>query len=186
MSSQLLSPLSPLVARDISKAYGDRVVLDGVDLIANPGRPVGLVGENGVGKSTLVRIIAGAEPPDSGSVSKPADLAHLDQEPTFAGDASIGDVLDAELAPLHDAVSRLEVLAGRLADPAAADEYAELLAWAERHDAWDADRRAEVAAARLGLGALERERPVAVMSGGQRSRLALAALITRRPECAAR
>jgi macrolide transport system ATP-binding/permease protein len=47
MSWQLLSPLSPLVARDISKAYGDRVVLDGVDLIANPGRPLGLVGENG-------------------------------------------------------------------------------------------------------------------------------------------
>jgi macrolide transport system ATP-binding/permease protein len=183
MSSQLLSPLSPLVARDISKAYGDRVVLDGVDLIANPGRPLGLVGENGIGKSTLVRIIAGAEPPDSGSVSKPADLAHLDQEPAFAEDASIGGVLDEALAPLHDAVARLEVLAGRLADPAAADEYAELLAWAERHEAWDADRRAKVAAARLGLGTLERDRPVAVMSGGQRSRVALAALITRRPEC---
>ena len=51
-----------LVARDLSKSYGDRVVLDGVDLVASPGLPLGLVGENGSGKSTLLRLLAGAEP----------------------------------------------------------------------------------------------------------------------------
>ncbi|HSE71377.1 MAG TPA: ABC-F family ATP-binding cassette domain-containing protein [Nocardioidaceae bacterium] len=183
MSTQLHSSVSSLVARDLVRAYGDRVVLDGFDLLANPGQPLGLVGENGAGKSTLMRLLADVEPVDGGTVTRPADLGYLGQEPDFTGRATVGEVLDAALASLHAAVSRLEELAARLDEPAAQEEYAATLAWAELHDAWDADRRAEEAAARLGLGRLERDRPVAAMSGGQRSRLALAALVTRRPAC---
>jgi macrolide transport system ATP-binding/permease protein len=175
--------LSALVARDIAKAYGDRVVLDGVDLVATPGQPLGLVGENGVGKSTLLRILAGREAPDGGSVDRPAELGFLGQEPDFPADATVGDVLDAALAPLHDAVRELERLAHRLEEPGVADEYDALLGWASLHDAWDADRRAETAAARLGLDRVARDRPVAAMSGGQRSRLAVAAMVARRPAC---
>lgn len=178
-----LGSLAALVARDVSKAYADRVVLDGVDLIANPAKPLGLVGENGVGKSTLLRIIAGREEADAGSIDRPAELAYLAQEPDFPEDATVGDVLDAALAPLHDAVRDLETLAQRLADPTVADEYDALLRWASLRDAWDADRRAETAARRLGLGDIDRDRPVAAMSGGQRSRLALAALVAARPAC---
>ncbi|HEX5770682.1 MAG TPA: ABC-F family ATP-binding cassette domain-containing protein [Nocardioidaceae bacterium] len=183
MPVQLHSSLSPLVARDLVRAYGDRVVLDGVDLVANPGRPLGLVGENGAGKSTLLRLLSGSEQPDAGSIAAPADLAYLAQEPSFPEGATVGDVLDAALAPLHDTVARLEHLAANLDDMKAQDEYAALLDWATLHDAWDADHRALSAAARLGLGRVERSRPVASMSGGQRMRLALAALVTRRPEC---
>ena len=183
MSLTLSSTPAPLVARDLTKTYGDRVVLDGVALVANPGRPLGLVGENGVGKSTLMRLLADVEPADGGSVVRPADLEYLGQEPAFADGATVGDVLDAALAPLHDAVARLEELAGSLEDERAQQEFADVLAWAELHEAWDADRRAEVAARRLGLGTLDRGHPVAAMSGGQRTRLALAALGTRRPEC---
>ena len=175
--------LSALVGRDLAKAYGDRLVLDGVDLVATPGRPLGLVGENGVGKSTLLRLLAGSEAPDAGSVDRPADLVHLTQEPEFPDGATVGDVLDEALAPLHRAVARLEELAARLDDPAAAEEYDATLTWAGLHEAWDADARADQAAARLGLGRLDRSRPAAALSGGQRSRLALAALVTRRPTC---
>jgi macrolide transport system ATP-binding/permease protein len=178
-----LDSLAALVARDVTKAYGDRVVLDGVDLVASPGKPLGLVGENGVGKSTLLRIVAGREPGDAGSIDRPAELAYLGQEPDFPADATVADVLDSALAPLHDAVRDLETLAERLADPAAADEYDALLRWAGLHEAWDADRRAETTAARLGLGDLDRDRPVVAMSGGQRSRLALAAMVAARPAC---
>jgi macrolide transport system ATP-binding/permease protein len=80
-------------------------------------------------------------------------------------------------------VERLELLAERLAEPGGPEAYDEALTWATLHEAWDADVRAETAAARLGLGALDRDRLVASMSGGQRSRLALAALVTRRPAC---
>ena len=77
----------------------------------------------------------------------------------------------------------MEQLAADLDGPAAADEYANLLEWAVLHDAWGADRRAAEAADRLGLGALDPGRLVAAMSGGQRTRLALAALVARRPSC---
>ncbi len=184
------TPLQPLVATDVVRTFGDRVVLDGVGLVAHPGQPVGLVGENGVGKSTLLRILAGIDRPDAGTVSAPADLAYLGQEAEMDPGATVGEVLHAALAPLHEAVARLEGLAGRLAatdtdDPIDTDtaaEYASALAWAEHHDAWDADRRAELAAAHLGLAAVDRDRPVASLSGGERSRLALAAVVTRRPD----
>jgi macrolide transport system ATP-binding/permease protein len=183
MSTHVHSSVSPLVAKDVVRAYGDRVVLDGVDLVANPGAPLGLVGENGAGKSTLLRIVSGTEEADGGSVAAPADLAYLGQEPSFPVAATVGDVLDEALAPLHHAVTRLETLATRLDEPGVGEEYAALLDWALLHDIWDADHRAEAAAARLGLGHLRRDRPVSSLSGGQRVRLALAALIARRPAC---
>lgn len=183
MSTHVHSPLSSLVARDLVHGYGDRTVLDGVGLVARPGRPLGLVGENGAGKSTLLRLLAGAELPDSGSLAVPADLAHLDQEPSFHAGATVGGALREALSPLHDAVARLEQLAHRLHEPGAQEEYAAVLEWAQLHEAWDAEHRAHAAAARLGLGDLEHSRPVASLSGGQRMRLALAGVITRRPAC---
>jgi macrolide transport system ATP-binding/permease protein len=175
-----------LIARDISKTYADRVVLSGVDLVATPGQPLGLVGENGSGKSTLIRVLVGAEPTDSGGVTRPTELGYISQELGFPLSWTAADVLRDSLAPLHDAVRRLERLAAQLDDPAhpdAASAYADTLEWVTSHDAWDADRRAGVAAARLGLDRLPTDRRVAQMSGGERTRLALAALITRRPDC---
>ncbi|HEX4976521.1 MAG TPA: ATP-binding cassette domain-containing protein, partial [Nocardioides sp.] len=175
-----------LTARDLSKAYGDRVVLDGVDLTATPGVPLGVVGENGSGKSTLLRLLAGEDRPDAGDVVRPPDLGHLPQHPGFRAGATVADVLDGALAPLHHAAGRLARLGEALAssdDPARADEYADLLGWCVLHDVWDADRRTAEAAARLGLAAVDRATPVAALSGGERSRLALAALVVRRPAC---
>jgi macrolide transport system ATP-binding/permease protein len=174
---------SPLVARGLVKSYGPRTVLDGVDLTASPGQVVALVGENGAGKSTLLRLLAGTEQPDSGEVRRPADVGHLAQALGARPDATVGSVLDTALLPLHRVVARLEHLAHHLTDASAAEEYAALLDWAVSHDAWDAGRRAEECASRLGLGTLEDDRPVAGLSGGQRARLALAALLTRRPGC---
>ena len=182
-ASPFRQPASALRAHDVVKSYGARTVLSGVDLVAAPGLPVGLVGGNGAGKSTLLRILAGVEAPDGGSVQRPPDVGYLPQSPGLGGSATVGDVLDSALAPLHAAVARLETLAEQLTSPGSAEEYDATLAWATTHDAWDADRRAEVAAARLGLTALDRDRLVATLSGGQRSRLALAALLTRRPGC---
>ena len=183
MSTHVHSSLSALVAHDLVRAYGDRLVLDGVDLVAHPGRPLGLVGENGAGKSTLLRLLAGVEPADGGTIAVPADLAYLGQEPAFPTAATVGDVLDEALAPLHDVVTELEQLSSRLEDDGIHEQYARTLEWATLHDAWDADHRAEQSAARLGLGHVDRAQPVASMSGGERMRLALAALLTRRPEC---
>jgi macrolide transport system ATP-binding/permease protein len=178
-----MSALLPLVARDVSKSYGDVVVLDGVDLVATPAQPLGVVGENGAGKSTLLRLLAGGEPPDSGTVTRPSDLGYLAQSPEFAADATVAGALEDALAPLHAAVARLEALAARLDDPALADEYAQTLEWAEHHGAWDADRRAALAASRLGVHDIPADRSARRLSGGERSRLAMAALLARQPDC---
>ena len=88
-----------LVARSISKSFGDTVVLDRVSLSVTPDSRIGLVGPNGVGKSTLLRVLAGIERADSGTVTRePAGLsvAYLPQEPVVA-DRSGGEAARAKL-----------------------------------------------------------------------------------------
>lgn len=162
--------------------YGARPVLRRLDLQVSTGTRIGLIGENGSGKSTLLRVLAGRRQPDSGTVQVPDDVGYFAQDTGIDPAAGVGQVLHDALAPLHRAVSRLESLAGRLGDePDVTDEYAQLLEWVIEHDAWDADRRATVAAHRLGLAGVQRDRPAGELSGGERARLALAAVLTRRP-----
>jgi ATPase subunit of ABC transporter with duplicated ATPase domains len=88
-----------LTARSIVKSYGDTVVLDGVSLVVAPGSRTGLVGPNGIGKSTLLRILAGVEAPDGGVVTRePPGLAvaYLAQEPPATA-ASGGEAARAQL-----------------------------------------------------------------------------------------
>ncbi len=119
----------------------------------------------------------------TGRIERPEDVVLLGQEPPFPDDATIGAVLATTLGPLRRAVADVERLAAELADTEAAAAYARALEWATHHDAWDADRRAAVAAERLGLGALDPDRRVGTLSGGQRTRLALATVMTTRPDC---
>ncbi|MFT4082267.1 MAG: ATP-binding cassette domain-containing protein, partial [Nocardioides sp.] len=151
-------PAQPIIVRDLRVAFRADPVLTGIDLTAAPGRRVALVGENGVGKSTLLRAVAGRLPPTArvtGHVERPDDLVLVAQEPPFHDTATIADVLGTALRPLREGVAELERLATRLDEPDAAERYADLLDWAAAHDAWDADRRALLAADRLGLGALD-------------------------------
>ncbi len=171
----------PLSAHGLSRSFGARPVLTGLDLVAPPGRVLVVVGENGTGKSTLLRLLAGRDEPDAGHVMGPADLGYLAQDLEAPDAWTVGDLLDNALAPLHRLVARVEELAVRLGDPQASEEYAAVLDEAVLRDAWDAGRRAAEAAARLGLGDLDPARPLGTLSGGQRSRLALAALLVRRP-----
>jgi len=169
-----------LLAHDVVRVHGDRTVLDGVSLTAAPGRRIGLIGENGAGKSTLLRLLAGVEQPDAGSVERPDDLGFGHQELPYPGSATIADVLDHALRDARAAVAAVDALAAQL--PGRADEYAERLEWAQDHDAWDADRRAELTLDGLGLAGIAHERTLDSLSGGQRSRVGLAALLVRRPD----
>ena len=176
------SPIHSLLALDLTKSYAGRTVLAGIDLRAGPGHRVGIVGENGAGKSTLLRLLAGVEAADSGRIDVPPDAVFLPQEPDLRG--TVREVMAQALAPLHAATREVEILSGTMEhDPAAATAFARVLEWAQTHDAWDADRRAAVAAERLGISDIDPDRPVDTLSGGERTRLALAAVITTRPDC---
>ena len=88
--------LPTLRITDLDVWFGTRQVLHGIDLVATPGRRVGLVGENGSGKSTLLRGVAGTLPARAvmtGAVDGTTDLALLSQEPPFADGQSVAEVL---------------------------------------------------------------------------------------------
>ncbi|MET8143311.1 ABC-F family ATP-binding cassette domain-containing protein [Sphaerisporangium sp. NPDC005288] len=178
-----------LLAHDLVRILGTRRVLDGVSLTAAPGHRIGLIGENGVGKSTLLRLLAGADEPDAGSVVRPPDVGFLHQEMPFDAAATIEQVLEEALREAREGLAELDRLAQALAgappdSPAAAGllaAYGERLERAQQDEVWDADRRAEIVLAGLGLGGVPHDRTLGSLSGGRRARLALAALLVRRP-----
>ncbi|MET7418716.1 ABC-F family ATP-binding cassette domain-containing protein [Dactylosporangium sp. NPDC005555] len=167
---------SALLAYDLVRTYDGRRVLDGVSLTASPGHRIGLIGENGAGKSTLLRLLAGADEPETGTVERPADLGYLHQEMPFDASATIADVVDDALREIRADLAALEA-----PDGLTLEEYGDVLERAQLHEAWDADRRAELVLAGLGLGDLASARTLGSLSGGQRGRLALAAVLIRRP-----
>ncbi|UVS80420.1 ABC-F family ATP-binding cassette domain-containing protein [Actinokineospora sp. UTMC 2448] len=179
------SPLSPAVVRaahvrvsGVHLSFGGRPVLAGVDLVAAAGERVAVVGENGRGKTTLLRVLAGQAPVDRGEVRRAGSLGVADQQLPLGPADTVGALIDLELAAARGALARLEQATAALADgrPGADDAYAAALAEAEALDAWDADRRVEVSLAALNAVA-ERDRPLGTLSVGQRHRVRLACLL---------
>ncbi|MFE5336585.1 ribosomal protection-like ABC-F family protein [Isoptericola sp. NPDC056573] len=181
---------SQLTLTDITLRYADRVVLDRLSLTVSPGERVGVVGDNGSGKSTLLAVVAGVLEPQNGTrvVRAPGGLGHLPQTLELPPASTVGQAIDhvlADVRALAAAVAALEDRLGSL-DGAALDEalrrYAELTARFDARDGRGADRRVDVALHRLGLPALDRGRLLGTLSGGERSRLALAATLAADPE----
>jgi ATP-binding cassette subfamily F protein 3 len=180
-----------LQVNNISKVYGDDVVLENVSFVVNRGDRLGLVGPNGCGKTTLLRIIVGREMPDQGSVRfSPADLTvgYLAQALEFKAEATVGSVMRQAVEGLREAERRVEVLAQQMAvalgDELAClmDEYAAALARFESAGGYAVFHDIDAVLAGLGLEAVEQDTPVAVLSGGQKTRLGLARLLLARPQ----
>jgi ATPase subunit of ABC transporter with duplicated ATPase domains len=116
-----------LVARDVSKSYAAVQVLDRVSLVVSPGDRIGIVGPNGIGKSTLLRVLAGLEPPDRGEVVAPGAVGYLPQEPEARDGETVRDYL-ARRTGVGTAEAEMDALAARLAgEPELARDYSEAL-----------------------------------------------------------
>lgn len=205
-----LSYSNHLRADGLSVAYPDRRVFADLGFAVAPGDRLGLIGENGVGKSTLLRLIAadhgadasGAEPLDraevAGRITRPRRTGLLSQELPFAPDDRVDLVLEAALAPVRAIERELDAAAAALgAGPetgerseraaeawadAAAARYAAALDAAERAEVWTAEARRDELLDGLGVAGLGRGRRIDELSGGQRSRFALAALLLSAPD----
>ncbi|MEV4802640.1 ABC-F family ATP-binding cassette domain-containing protein [Nonomuraea sp. NPDC049421] len=174
-----------LTFHDITKRYDTRVVLDRVSFTVSPGERIGVIGDNGAGKSTLLKLMAGAERPDNGdlTVVAPGGVGYLPQSLELPPDATVADAIDRTLADLRSLEARISEAGHALAAGGSAmDAYARLVAEFEARGGYEADARVDAALHGLGLPGLDRSRPVATLSGGERSRLALAATLAAEPE----
>jgi macrolide transport system ATP-binding/permease protein len=175
-------PTRHLRVDDVSHSYGDRRVLTDVSLVVDPSQRLGLIGENGVGKSTLLRILAGVERPDVGAVSVPARTSLLWQEVQLPPSSTIGELVEDALAEVRAIERELEAAASVLGTGDSADRrYAVALDAAELAEVWTMDARRDEILAGLGLSGIPLDRRLDEVSGGQRSRFALAALLLSRP-----
>ncbi|WP_299050982.1 ABC-F family ATP-binding cassette domain-containing protein [uncultured Nocardioides sp.] len=167
-----------LRARGLEVAVAGRPVLTGVDVTVSAGSRLAVVGENGRGKTTLVRALAGELEPDAGEVTRAGSLAVARQVIDAADGLTVRTLVAEAVAEPLAALAALDDATTRLADdePGADDAYAAALEAAVRLDAWDAERRVDVALA--GLDACtDRDRPLATLSVGQRSRVRLACVL---------
>jgi len=173
-----------LTATGLVVARGGATVLDGIDLTVAPGHRIGVVGPNGVGKSTLLAVLAGELAADKGSVTRaPATLTvgHLAQEVTGPAGETVRTAL-ARRTGVTAASAELERAAAELTTggPDAADTYAAALDRFLSLGAADIDARIEEVCAALGLDPGRLDIEVAVLSGGQRARVGLAAVLLSR------
>ena len=176
-------------ADGVSVSYGIRTVLTDVSLTVPPGSRVGLIGENGVGKSTLLRVLAGAEAPGRGAVARPSRTGLLWQEVRFAPHETLDSLVEHALAEVRAVERELDtagVALGEASNPEslerAAVRYDAALAAAERADVWSIEARRDRVLAGLGVQGIPLHRTLGEVSGGQRSRFALAALLLSRPD----
>ncbi len=178
------SSFASLVARDLTKSFGPRIILDHVSCTIGPLHRVGVVAPNGAGKSTLLKILAGLDAPDSGSVTltpATATVGYLPQEPERRAGETVRTYL-ARRAGVADAENALDTASAALADqvPGADDAYTEALERYLALGAADFDARVGAVCDDLGLATRVLDLDMPSLSGGQAARASLAAIVLAR------
>ena len=172
---------------DVTKKFGSHVVLDGVNFALDANERVAVIGKNGGGKSTLMKIIAGLYEIDEGRVitQNGLNIQMLAQTPKFEDNLSVKDALRRELAEIYAALSEYDAISSKIA---AQPENKELLArqdelikFIEAKDGWQIDNKIEQVLQNFGLKIYE-NRSVCTLSGGEIRRVALGALVLKKPD----
>jgi ATP-binding cassette subfamily F protein uup len=167
---------SLLSASDIRLAYGTQVLLDGVSLTVSPGEKVGLVGRNGCGKTSLLRILAGENEADAGEISRRRGLrcGYLPQEFELQDDLTVRANIEAGAADVVGWIDRYEN--GDCGDA----EMSDLLEKIDHADGWNLDHRIRSVAGALGAPPLDAV--VRPLSGGEKRRVALCRALAAQPD----
>ena len=175
--------------RNVSKAYGEKVVLRNINLSFYYGAKIGVVGENGAGKSTLLRIMAGLEREIDGAatLAKGMRVCYVAQEPVLELDKTVRDNLRAAMKPVQDLIDRFNAITARMAEPGEGDdldklmeEMGQLQEKIDACDGWEMDRLLDIASDALVLP--PDDAPVRLLSGGERRRVALCMALLEKPD----
>ncbi|CAH0117611.1 ABC-F type ribosomal protection protein TaeA [Paenibacillus sp. CECT 9249] len=170
-----------LTIEHISKSYGDKILFQDVSFGIAEGEKIGIIGVNGTGKSTFLKVIAGLEPPDSGqiSVGNRVRIQYLPQQPQFDPEATVlrqvfqGD--SPQMRAVREYTETLELLALNENDKALQERLVYWSGEIDRYDAWQLESEAKTVLTKLGVTRFDAR--VGEMSGGQRKRVALAAAL---------
>ena len=176
---------------ELTKSFGDRVLLDSVTWQVDDRDRVGLCGPNGAGKTTLLRILAGIDEPDSGTVVKPARLTvgYLPQDGLEHAGRSLAEEASLAFQPLLDARAEIERIEHALADPSLPDgehesllvQYHDLTELFRREEGHSIELRVTQVLEGLGFSKSDFSKPAETFSGGWQMRIALARLLLGRP-----
>jgi ATP-binding cassette ChvD family protein len=173
--------------RNVRKAHGDKVVLDNVTLSFLHGAKIGVVGPNGTGKSTLLKIMAGLEHANNGDaiLDPDATVGMLQQEPPLTEGKTVLENVEEAVGDVKSKMRRLDEAYAEMGDPdadmdALMAETGELQTYLDNINAWDIDSRLDQA-----MDALRCPPPDALvdnLSGGERRRVALCKLLLQQPD----
>ncbi len=173
--------------RNVRKAHGDKVVLDNVTLSFLHGAKIGVVGPNGTGKSTLLKIMAGLDQPSNGDaiLDPDATVGMLQQEPPLTEGRTVLENVEEAVGGIKAKLDRFNQISEELADPEAdydklLGEMGELQTDLDHANAWDLDSRLDQA-----MDALRCPPPEVLvdnLSGGERRRVALCKLLLQQPD----
>lgn len=177
-SASSIGAAAQLRARDVGVVLGGRRILTGATVTITARSRLAVVGENGRGKTTLLRALTGELAPDEGEVTLAGTLGIAHQEMSSGRGVTVGSLLAAASAQARTAVEALDAAAQALADgdEGADTTYAAALEHATRLDAWDVERRLDIALDALDA-CTDRDRPLGTLSVGQRYRVRLAVVL---------
>lgn len=183
-----------LQASGIKKLFGITPVLEGINLQVQERERIGLVGVNGAGKSTLLQILAGEMSYDGGQIykSKETTIGYLAQNSGLQSDRTIWEEMLDVFTPLIETEKELRVMEQQIADPAVMDNpkkyqdlldrYASRSDWFKDHGGYEMETRIRSVLHGMGFGSFAPETPIATLSGGQKTRLALARILLQAPD----
>ena len=168
-----------LSVENISKAFGERIILENISFGINKDQKIAFIAKNGTGKTTLLNIIAGKDQPDSGQVvfRKSIHIGFLSQNPSFNEELTVEETIFATDNPILRLIQEYE---HALQHPENEMAYQKAFEQMERHNAWDFETQYKQILFRLKLDNLQLK--VKNLSGGQKKRLALANVLISKPD----
>lgn len=167
-----------LSAENLAKSYGERVLFEQVSLHINEGDKIGLIGVNGTGKSTFLRVLTGREPADAGNVTLGSGVrvAYLPQNPEFDPKATVLEQIFQGKSPAMQTIREYESILQQIQllpdDAGLQKKLIQLTQQMETTGAWKLESDAKTILTRLGI--VDFTAVVSQLSGGQRKRIALA------------